>query len=285
MNPLTSKASKPQIIQSSVFADYARYYDLLYRDKDYAAEAEYVAGLIRKFHTSAKSILELGSGTGKHALLLTRKGFEVHGVEISEEMINIARSNLSNPPILKSSDSVSFDSANPPNLQSSNPLFSHGDIRHIRLGRKFDVVISLFHVISYQTTNDDVTAAFKTAKAHLNPGGIFIFDVWYGPAVLTDRPVVRIKRMADDEIEVTRLAEPAMRPDENLVEVNYHVFIRNKATEAVKELREKHAMRYFFRPEIELFAAQTGFKVVDAEEWLSGKAPGEDTWGVCFVMK
>ena len=63
---------------ATVFADYARYYDLLYRDKDYAAEAEYVAGLIRKFHPSARSILELGSGTGIHASLLTEKGFTVH---------------------------------------------------------------------------------------------------------------------------------------------------------------------------------------------------------------
>ena len=53
--------------QSSVFSSYARYYDLLYRDKDYAAEAEYVASLIRKFHPAARSIIELGSGTGIHA--------------------------------------------------------------------------------------------------------------------------------------------------------------------------------------------------------------------------
>jgi len=68
---------------STVFSDYARYYDLLYHDKDYASDAEYVAGLIHKFHPAASSILELGSGTGKHALLLARKGFEVHGVELS----------------------------------------------------------------------------------------------------------------------------------------------------------------------------------------------------------
>ena len=78
---------------STVFADYARYYDLLYRDKDYAAEAEYVAGLIRKFHPSARSILELGSGTGIHAGLLAKKGCEVTSVDLSPDIVNIARSN------------------------------------------------------------------------------------------------------------------------------------------------------------------------------------------------
>lgn len=269
--PKSFSQPKPQSQSQSpsVFSSYARYYDLLYRDKDYAAEAEYVAGLIRKFHPSAKSILELGSGTGIHASLLAEKGFTVHGVERSEEMINIARQNV----------------ANHPTIQPSNPLFSQGDLRSIRLSKFFDVVISLFHVISYQTTNEDVAAAFETARQHLNPGGVFIFDVWYGPAVLTERPDVRIKRMADDQTEITRLAEPVLHPNENIVDVNYQVFVRDLTCQTVAELKETHAMRYFFKPEIELFAKQAGFQCQHAEEWLSCKAIGCDTWGVCFVMK
>lgn len=109
---------------------------------------------------------------------------------------------------------------------SKNILFFEGEYNESfedflqDVSRQFDAVI---HFISYQTTNDDVSAAFQTARKHLNPGGIFTFDVCYGPAVLMDRPAVRIKRMMDDEIEVTRLAEPVLHPNENLVDVNYHV--------------------------------------------------------------
>ena len=71
---------------ATVFADYARYYDLLYRDKDYVAEAEYVAGLIHKFHSSTRNILELGSGTRIHASLLAEEGFTVPGIERSPEI-------------------------------------------------------------------------------------------------------------------------------------------------------------------------------------------------------
>lgn len=253
---------------SSLFADYARYYDLLYRDKDYAAEAEYVAQLVRKFHPQTRTILELGSGTGIHANLLAEKGFTVHGIERSPEML--ARS-------LSLTDKIT-----PENGQLT---FSPGDIRDIRLNKDFDAVIALFHVISYQTTNEDVTAAFETAKYHLKPGGIFIFDVWYGPAVLTQRPEVRIKRMADDKTEVTRLAEPVLHPNENRVDVNYNVFVRDLATREVAELKEMHAMRYFFHPEIENIAAQSDFEILHAEEWLSTKSIGADTWGVCFILQ
>lgn len=252
---------------SAVFADYARYYDLLYRDKDYAAEVEYVVGLIRKFHPSALSILELGSGTGIHASLLADKGFTVHGVERS-------------PVMLAKSKALAENRA----AGDDRLAFTAGDIREVRLSQSFDAVIAIFHVISYQTTNEDVTAAFETARQHLNPGGVFIFDVWYGPAVLTERPAVRIKRMADDQTEITRLAEPVLHPNENLVDVNYHVFVRDRGTQAAAELKETHAMRYFFKPEIENVAVQTGFQTLHAEEWITGAHIGPDTWGVSFIL-
>lgn len=262
------KTTNKKTSSTTVFNDYARYYDLLYRDKDYKAEAEYVTNLIRRFHPSARSILELGSGTGIHAGLLTEKGFNVHGIERSPEML--VRSQTL---------------AEKMKPEQGQLIFSPGDIRDIRLNKRFDAVIALFHVISYQTTNEDVLSTLKTASHHLKPGGIFIFDVWYGPAVLTQHPEVRIKRMSDEKIEVTRLAEPVLHPNKNRVDVNYHVFVRDRATNAVIELKETHAMRYFFKPEIEQFAALAEIQFLHAEEWLSEKEIGCHTWGVCFVMR
>ena len=76
----------------SVFKDYARYYDLLYRDKDYAGEAEFVNSLIGKYTTDTKSILELGCGTGGHAEYLAKLGYTVHGIDISKDMLQMAES-------------------------------------------------------------------------------------------------------------------------------------------------------------------------------------------------
>ena len=199
-----------------VFGAYSRYYNLLYQDKDYDGEAEYVHNLIRKHQPGATSILNLGCGTGRHDLLLAQMGYEVTGIDQSEEMLAVATSQLSS---LISQQ----ECAHPSNLNSrqGSLSFQQGDIRTIRLNKTFDVVTSLFHVISYQTTNDDLRAAFATARAHLKPGGIFIFDCWYGPAVLTDRPAVRVKRLEDTAIFVTRIAEPVMHPNDNIVDVNY----------------------------------------------------------------
>jgi SAM-dependent methyltransferase len=251
----------------SVFGNYARYYNLLYRDKDYAGEATFIQTLLQAHAPETQSILELGCGTGNHALLLAKAGYTVHGVDLSSQMLQQA------------SDRVS----QLPQELVSKLAFSQGDIRTIRLDRKFDAIVSLFHVISYQTTNQDLQATLATAKAHLKPGGVFIFDCWYGPAVLSDRPTIRIKRLEDEEIGITRIAEPLMHPNQNWVDVNYQVFIKDKNTGAVEELQETHRMRYLFKPEIELLFTDLQLEPIECREWMSNREPGFDTWGVYFV--
>lgn len=245
----------------SVFAAYSAYYDLLYADKDYASEAEYVARVIERYRPGSVHILDLGCGTGRHDSLLAAMNHRVTGVDVSEDMLRVARASA----------------------RDGAAEFVHGDVRAVRLGKTFDIVVSLFHVMSYQTTNDDLVAAFATAREHLAPGGVFLFDCWYGPAVLTDRPTTRIKRLEDERIAVTRLAEPVMHPNENLVDVNYQVLIRDKRTNAVEELREKHSMRYLFAPEVGALLQRAGLRLLDSREFLTDRNPGFDTWTVMFA--
>lgn len=252
----------------TVFGNYSRYYDLLYRDKDYAAEAEFIAGLIEQHAPSAKRVLELGCGTGKHAALLAEKGYEMHGVDRSPTMLEAAHARKHTMAV-----DIAF------RLE-----FSEGDVRNCKAGSDFDVVMSLFHVVSYQTTNDDLLAMFRNAHAHLRDGGTFIFDYWYGPAVLTDRPTERTKHMESDAIQVTRYAKPVMHPNESIVDVNYTIEITDKASKTLETLHETHHMRYLFAGEIELLARATGFEVQHACEWMTGKQPDFGTWGVCSIL-
>jgi SAM-dependent methyltransferase len=253
----------------NIFKNYASYYNLLYRDKDYIGEAQFIHQLIQNHTPNAQSILELGCGTGNHATLLAKEGYSVHGIDFSDEMLQQARDRLSTIPY----------------ELLSHLTFSSGDIRQVRLDQKFDVILSLFHVISYQTTNEDLQAAFTTAKEHLKPGGIFIFDCWYGPAVLSETPSIRVKRLENDEVQITRIAEPLMYPNDNLVDVNYQVFIKDKINGTVDELQEIHRMRYLFKPEINLLLNNLGFIIVDCNEWITGYIPSFKTWGVYCVAK
>jgi len=245
----------------SVFGNYSRYYDLLYRDKDYRAEADYIHSLIEKHRPGARTLLDLGCGTGRHANLLAERGYDVVGVDRSPEMLAEARARA----------------------KGGKNEFVEGDLRTVRLERQFDVVVSLFHVMSYQTTNVDLLAGLATLRAHLAPGGLFIFDCWYGPAVLNLRPAVRVLRLEDEATAVTRLAEPVLHPNQNVVDVNYHVFVKDKRTGEVSELREEHNMRYLFAPEVAHFLSSAGLEQRAMFAWMSDAAPGADTWGAVFL--
>jgi SAM-dependent methyltransferase len=253
----------------TVFGSYSRYYDLLYRDKDYEGEARFVRGVVAAHTADPRSVLELGCGTGQHGRHLAALGLRVHGVDRSEEMVHLA---LNRRALLAAN-------------VADNLTFTQGDVRFVDTGATFDAVISLFHVVSYQSTNHDIMAMFHTAKKHLRHGGVFVFDCWYGPAVLTERPETRVKRLENETIRVTRIAEPKLYPNDNCVDVNYHVFITDKSSGAVEEVRETHRMRYLFRPEVDLFAHIAGLEIIETGEWITSAEPGFATWGVYFVAR
>lgn len=247
-------------MSNTVFNAYSRYYDMLYRDKDYVAEAEYISALLQRFGVSGRSLLEFGSGTGKHGRLLAQSGYEIIGIERSHEMVSQAE---------------------------VTPGFCclQGDICTVKLGKTFDAILSLFHVVSYQITNDFLMSVFARAAEHLDVGGLFVFDVWYTPAVYAQKPEVRLKRMSDETMEITRIAEPIIYPNENRVDVNYTILARDLLSGAVATMTETHPMRHFSLPELDLLAKMNGFSLVGTEEFLTGSPPCEDTWAVCFVMR
>lgn len=245
---------------NNVFNSYSRYYDLLYKYKDYRAETAYVQSLLARYGVQKGDLLEFGSGTGKHGCLLASHGHMVHGIELSADMIARAE------PV-------------------SGFTCQEGDITRVATGRHYDAVLSLFHVISYLTRNDQLQAVFANAALHLNAGGLFIFDFWYSPAVYAQKPSVRVKRMADEQVEITRIAEPILHPNENRVDVNYTILECNKNSGHVQTIQEQHPMRHLSLPEIDLLSAAAGFKRLVAEEFLTAHPPSEKTWGVCVVLQ
>jgi SAM-dependent methyltransferase len=244
---------------------YSQYYDLLYQAKDYEAEVSFVVSTIKKNNSTYKTILDMGCGTGKHAELLSDEGFIVHGVDFSEDMLAVAETRR-----LGKKDKL---------------YFTNNNILDLNLNKKFDVVVSLFHVFSYQTSNEDLVKAFESAMLHLNDDGLLIFDFWYGPAVLTDLPTSRIKQLENENIKVTRTAEPVISAQQNIVDVNYDILIEDKKSGRLSNKIEKHRMRYFFDMELELICKQLGFLIVEKKEWMTNKKPSFSSWNVGWVLK
>jgi SAM-dependent methyltransferase len=216
---------------------------------------------------TGKTFLDIGCGTGNHDILFAKKGYKIDGFDLSEEMIEIAKSRINNS-------------------KNNNINFYQGNSENFKIEKKYDVVVSLFHVMNYQTTNEALCQSFKTAYDHLGNNGLFIFDFWYGPAVLTDRPSVRIKKLEDDELMIYRLATPHMHPNENIVDVNFEIKIKNKKTDESIVLNELHRMRYLFLPELILMLNNLNFKILNSFEWMSlEKELSFNSWNGVIIIK
>lgn len=248
-----------------VFQDYAYYYNSFYKDKDYVEEAKQVNEILKKYGRNIKSIINFGCGTGRHDIELIKLGYEMEGIDLSAGMIDVAKKNVLS-------------------LGMCEEL-SVSDVRSFVPKKKYDAVISLFHVMSYQNRNEDILNAFKTARKCLDKEGIFLFDVWYGPGVLTDLPVVRVKEVEDERYKLTRIARPVLHDKTNVVDVCYEVLITSKIDNVTKTINEVHNMRYFFRPELELLLNMTGFELIDNIDCNSLSDTDYNSWTSYFIVK
>jgi len=243
--------------------DYATYYDMLYKNKKYDVEADYVSNLLKKAGINGNELLDVGCGTGKHLACMKAKGFSVNGVDMSQNMIEKARVALGDDVELQVAEACSFS-----------------------FNKKFSAITSLFHVMSYLTETNDVVSAFKNISIHLKEGGLFVFDFWHGAGCLTDFPKTKVLRLEDDNCSLMRITEPVMHPEKNVIDVNFEVHLMNKTTGKHSVIHETHNMRYFFLPELEYYLNQAGFKVLNAYKWLTDQRLDFNAWyGVIVAIK
>ena len=252
----------------SVFQEYAKYYNDLYQDKDYAAECSFLADVFSAYSAyPVKTILDLGCGTGGHALLLAERGFDLTAVDLSKKMIALANQN-----------------ANQRGLQID---FHQADIRQLDLARQFDAVIAMFAVIGYQITNDDVLSAFRVARKHLNVGGVFTFDVWFGPSVLSVRPEQRFKviNTGDNGARIIRLAKPHLDIMGHFVQVDYTIFqIENDRI--LQQVQESHRNRFYFPRELEALLDVCGFRCLQICPFAKlGRECTTDDWNISVISR
>jgi SAM-dependent methyltransferase len=242
------------------FAKYAEFYDIFYKEKDYLLEANYLINLLKTVDIVSGEVLEFGCGTGQHARIIAERGFSVHGIEMSSEMLARCK-------------------------KSNHFTFEQGDIRKISLNKTFDSVISLFHVFSYMQSNEDVNLFFKSAHKHLDPGGKLIFDFWYSPAVYHQGIFSTNKSTVVDDNIIIKKSNSELKLNENIVEVKFSIKVKNKAGTCLQRFKESHILRHFSLPEIKLVGSFHGFDFVTAEEVITGKSPSEDSFSVIAIFE
>lgn len=223
--------------------NYSSFYDCVYQNKDYSGECDMLEKLF-KCHcsTKPKTIVDFGCGTGNHSICLAYRNYTVTGIDRSHSMLQIAQEKAQRKAL-----SISF---------------IQGDMCSVNLNREFDAGICMFAVLCYQHSNDALESALQTCSHHIRSGGIFIFDFWYGPAVLSIRPETRLKVFENNtnNSRLIRTVEPNLDTITHRCISDYRL-LELEGAHLIKETHERHITRYFFPLEIEYFLIKAGFKL------------------------
>lgn len=221
-------------------SDYAHYYDLFNQGKDYSKEVDFIEQVFKKFWrklNKIKTILDLGCGTGLHSEELIKRGYEVTGLDLSEEMIEIARKR---------------------NLKG---IFHVGNMSNFNLNEKFDAIICMFSALGYLTENKQIEGFFKSCKAHLKENGALILDVWNGLGVMRELPSSREKIVEREGLKIIRKSFPELDNKNHINKVKFNVKVF-KGNELISEYNEDHEVRFFFPLELKKYMDDNNFEII-----------------------
>ncbi|MDF2187456.1 class I SAM-dependent methyltransferase [Paraflavitalea sp. CAU 1676] len=252
------------------FDTYAKFYNLLYKDKDYTKEAEYVHQLISKHcqkDRSAVSLLDLACGTGKHLFELSALGYEnLHGSDIAKPMIDVA---------------VEQSGQSGKDIKFHNYSFQEAH----NIPGKYDVVISMFSAVNYLTSFEDQLKTFKNIHGLLAEGGILLFDFWNGNAVTRDYSPVKVLRKKDQSAEIVRVSttEIDLIKQSAAVKFNCQYF---EGSQRVDEFEEVHHLHYYYFSEMFNLLKIAGFSLVHVSPFLEPDQPVTPfVWNISIVAQ
>lgn len=190
-------------------------YDTIYATGlyDYDGEAATIAGLILDRQPEARSLLEVACGTGLF-LDRFRRRFQVAGLDVSDEMLEIAAGRLEGVPL------------------------HHGDMRDFDLGTRFDAVVCLFSSIGYMTSDVDLAMALGRMADHLEPGGVLVVDGWLRPEQAIDG-FVGMNAIDNDALRVARMSYTTL--GDGVTDMEMHHLV-GRPGHGIEYFVERHVM-------------------------------------------
>ena len=236
------------------FANYAFFYDYFNIGKDYQQEIYYINDLITKFNPPTKTVLDIGCGTGLHDIELAKLRYDVTGLDISNEMIYIAKSRNT------FQDSLSFIAD--PELTFNSKI-------------KYDTVVSLFHVTSYQSNAEKFDSFFDIVSRNVKKDGIFIFDYWFTPAVESLKLQERKKSVLINGKEFQKVSKPSIL-EANLFQIDITISSDDSL------FTESHFLRSFVPDD---FSEITGFKLLESYAWMKNSNPDTTNWSAVSILQ
>ncbi len=216
-------------MKNAEYKELAKYYDIIYSDKDYNKETQFLISIFKKHNV--KSVLDVGCGTGNHLAILEKNGFECVGLDLNQEMLDIAK-------------------------QKVKSKLIKGDMRDFSINRRFDAIICMYATFNHNLNLEDANKTINCFKKHLNSSGLVILDL-HNP----QSDGIRIDKKRDIEREIKWKFDRTSKTE--TTEILFKIGERN--------IKDGHILKIFDFKELKNFFDKNGFSKVSFSENYSFK--------------
>ena len=245
--------------------DYAELYDSFYFDKDYDGETQMLEKILKQYGCNpGDTLLDIGCGTGNHAIRMAQKEYNVIGIDPSRRMLQIAKEKA-----IKDGVKIRLKEEGLPNLS---------------LNTRYKGIECMFNVIDYVLKDEDVLKSFNNIYNVLDDKGVFIFDFRNAFPSLKEYSPTKVLHITDNGKDIVRVSQSSIDPKTRIFHTRYKCYIYEDNS-FVEKFNDEHYVRAFFPGEIENFLYQSGFKL---KEMFPFGEPGkivneEKDWNIVGV--
>ena len=247
--------------KAQAYSSFAEVYDKFMDNVPYDEWCGYITMLLRKYGISGGIVLDLGCGTGSVSEILSDAGYDMIGIDNSEDMLAIAMD--------KRSES------------GKNILYLLQDMRNFELYGTVRAVVSICDSINYITDTDELTGVFALVNNYLDPDGIFIFDV---NTVHKYKDILGSNTIAENREDAAFIWDNYFDEEEMVNEYDLTLFVKEE-DDLFRKYEEYHFQKAYGVEEIKAALKASGLKLEAVYDAYTENAPSENSERLCFVAR
>ena len=244
------------------YSSFAAVYDTFMDNIPYDEWAEYLISLLKEYAVEDGLVLDMGCGTGSMTELLAEAGYDMIGIDNSEEMLEIAME--------KRADS------------GLDILYLLQDMREFELYGTVKAIVSICDSVNYITEDEDLVEVFRLVNNYLDPKGVFIFDF---NTVYKYREILGDQTIAEDREDCSFIWDNYYYEDERINEYELSLFIREEDSELYRKYQETHLQKAYDLETIQRLIKKSGLEYITAYDAFTKDAPTEESERIYVIAR
>ncbi|GFI30734.1 cypemycin N-terminal methyltransferase [Lachnospiraceae bacterium] len=257
------------------YTGFARVYDLFMDNVPYGEWSRYLLSLLKEYGAKDGIVLELGCGTGKMTRLLSRAGYDMIGIDNSEEMLQMARE-------------AEYEAKEYPAVQAESQsrediLYLLQDMREFELYGTVKAVVSICDCVNYILEEEELLQVFRLVNNYLDPGGVFIFDL---NTLYKYREVLGENVICENREEGSFIWENFYDEKEKLNQYDLTLFLREEESSPLyRKYEETHFQRGYELKQVKMLLEQAGMEVLAVYDGYTREPVRDDSQRVTVIAR